>query len=173
MRYRQYFSNVNRSAGHARVAQLRGFTITEMILVLTIAGVLSMIGFRSSRDAVRSTQLRSARVTTSNYVAIARAAAISRGCRSVFHVDQSAGSAWVTACRLTTVGGPGTAVDTLGRVDTLSRRYGVTIAATADSVQFDPRGLNATYIASTIRFTGATSAQKDSFVVNAVGRVVR
>lgn len=160
------------SASAARAPSL-GFTLMELMLVLTIVGLMTMIGFRSTRDAVRSANLRAARVAASNGVAIARAAAIGRGCRSVFHLNQSAGSAWITACRLTTVGPVGTTVDTLGLIDTLSRRFGVTLSSTVDSIEFDPRGLPITYAAATVRFTGATAAQQDSFIVNAVGRVVR
>jgi Tfp pilus assembly protein FimT len=145
-----------------------------MLLVLVIAGVMMMTGFRSTRGAVNGTRLRSARVHASNSVAFARAAAIGRGCRAVFHIRSgSVGKMWITACRVSVVGDAGTVVDTLGRVDSLGTKYGITVASTVDSVSFDPRGITTTYSSATIRFTGATAAQKDSFVVNAVGRVVR
>jgi hypothetical protein len=72
----------------------------------------------------------------------------------------------VTVCKTS---GPG--IDTLGSVDDLKERYGVTVSATRDSIQFDPRGLSLGNQSGTVVVSNAVAA--DTIVVNAVGRVVR
>ena len=47
------------------------------------------------------------------------------------------------------------------------------LAATADSIRFDPNGLSTATEATTIRITGATSYGHDSVLVNQLGKVVR
>ena len=63
-------------------------------------------------------------------------------------------------------------VDTVAGVEKLSTRFKVTLAATRDSVQYDPRGLSMDNALTVVRITGA-AGNKDSIVINTIGKVVR
>ena len=151
-----------------------GFTLIEMLTTVVVAGIAMMTAYPLVRDSGQKASVRGARMTAANGIATARAAAVTRGCRGVFHITQGAtAQAWVTACKPATVGSVGTAVDTVGIVDPLAARYAVTVASTVDSVIFDPRGISITYASATFRFRGASASATDSLVVNPVGRVSR
>jgi len=148
-----------------------GVTLLELMVVITIMGVLAMVGYPKIKDAIQKTNLRAARAAAGTYVATARQAAIQRACRGVVHVSPSAGTMWVTVCPRMSTTGSGS-IDTVGVVARLGKLYGVTITDTQDSVQFDPRGLsldNSTTI--TVRFA-TTTGSTDSVMVNQLGKVV-
>ena len=64
-------------------------------------------------------------------------------------------------------------MDTLGLVEDLNKRYGVTISYTgADAVGFDPRGM-ASLAASSVVFTVTKSGHSESITIDAIGRVVK
>ena len=102
--------------------------------------------------------------------------AISRGCVAVLHlqVNTSAsnpnGKMWVTVCRATTIGRAGAVIDTLGRVDTLSKRFGVTVTGSADSVRYDARGFTVNYVSGAFAFATAAGV-RDTLTINSMGRV--
>ena len=149
----------------------RGFTLLEVMLVIVIIGVIAMVGFPKIKNAIQKTNVRSARVATSTYVATARQAAIQRGCRGVVHFTAGAtGTVWVTVCPRMTTAGSGT-IDTLGVVNKLGKMYNVTLSQTRDSVEFDPRGLSLTGVQSSVTFAG-TDGSQDSTVINVLGKVV-
>src|SRR5947208_16506477 len=114
-----------------------GFTTIELLIVIVLIGVIVTIGFPRIRRTLDKTNVRSARVYLGTAVATARAAAVQRGCRAAVHFT-SPGTVWVTACSRVTPAG----TDTIGGVVDLASRYKVTLAATSDSIRFDPRGLN-------------------------------
>jgi len=146
-----------------------GFTLIEMIIVVVMIGVIAVIGFPKIRLALDQTNVRSTRVFLSTAVATARAAAVQRGCRTAVHFASGSGTVWVTACSRANPA----LIDTIGGVANLASRYNVTLAATNDSIQFDPRGLSMANATTTVRITGATSYGTDSVLVNQLGRVVR
>ena len=142
-----------------------GFTVVELLWVIVIMGLMGAMGIPRIRGALQKQNVKSARVAGVAHIVKARAAAVQRGCRATVHV-RSTGLIWVTACKTT---GPG--IDTLGSVDDLKARYGVTMSATRDSIQFDPRGLSLGNQSGTVFVSNAVAA--DSIVINAVGRVVQ
>jgi prepilin-type N-terminal cleavage/methylation domain-containing protein len=148
-----------------------GFTTIEMIIVVILIGIVATLGFPRIKTAVQKTNVRSARVFLGGSVATARAAAVQRGCRAVVHFTSGAsGLVWVTACPRIQ---PGTGtVDTLGAVERLASRYDITLTATRDSIQFDPRGLNMDYQLTVVRIQGAATEVKDSAMINQLGKVV-
>jgi len=148
-----------------------GFSTIEMIIVVILIGIVASLGFPRIRTAVQKTNVRSTRVFLAGATATARAAAIQRGCRGVVHFTSgAAGTVWVTACPRMAAGA-GT-VDTLGAVEQLASRYSVTLTATRDSVQFNPRGLNMDYLMTVVRVQGASVVASDSTVINQIGKVV-
>lgn len=151
----------------------RGFTLIEMLAVLVIIGVMMTMAIRPLNRQRQAINARSARVAASQGLALARSAAIARGCTAVFHLNVTAtpnSKMWVTACRATTVGRAGAAVDTLGRIDTLNNRFGVTVTGTADSVRYDARGFSVSYTSGAFAFSAASNV-RDTLTINAMGRV--
>jgi Tfp pilus assembly protein FimT len=149
-----------------------------MLVVMVMIGTILAIALRPLNRTRQKINARSARVEASMGIAQARAAAISRGCISVFHLQVNGvlghpnGQMWVTTCKATTIGAAGTALDTLGRADTLANRFGVTVTGTSDSVRYDPRGFTVGYASGAYAFSAGTGA-RDSLTINAMGRVAQ
>ena len=157
------------SAPH--LAGRAGFTMVELAIVTTLNGLVSMMALPKVRGIVDKANVRSVRVVLANTVATSRASAAQRGCRAVVHFSASAGNAWVTACPRQRPG-PGT-VDTVGAVQPLGAQYAVTLATTADSIEYNPNGLSRTNVTTTVRVTANATGAKDSMIVNPIGKVVR
>jgi len=150
-----------------------GFTMIEMLVVLVLVSAIMMIALRPLNRSRLATNARSARVEASQGLALARTAAVARNCRSVFHLTRgTVAPMWVTSCKASTIGAAGTTVDTLGRIDSLSVRFGVSVSGTTDSVIFDSRGLSQGYTSAAFGFQSATGV-RDTLTITAVGRVVQ
>ncbi len=147
-----------------------GFTFVEILIVMILMGIIAALGIPRVKDAIEKTNVRAARVTFSTYVTMARASAVQRGCTATLNMTSGAsGTVWVTACpRLRP--GPGT-IDTLGNIEQLSARYGITLSASGGSVRYSPRGMNQDNSTITVWFWNSTG--KDSVVINQMGKVVR
>jgi Tfp pilus assembly protein FimT len=149
-----------------------------MLVVMVMIGTMLAIALRPLNRSRQKINARSARVEASMGLALARSAAISRGCISVFHLQVNGtitdpnSKMWVTSCKATTIGVAGTTVDTLGRIDTLSKRFGVTVSGTADSIRYDSRGFTVGYASGAFAFAAATGV-RDSLTINAMGRVAQ
>jgi len=144
----------------------RGFTVIEMIIVVAIIGIIALIGFPKISKTLDKTNVRSARDAVGTLAGTARAAAIQRGCRGVLHFTTN--TVWVTtACPAK--------VDTVSGVQDLYARFKVTMSASRDSVQYDPRGLSMDGFASNTvaRLTGSVTTNQDSVMINPIGKVVR
>src|SRR5437763_13736023 len=111
-----------------------GFTTIEMIIVVVLIGIIAMIGFPKISKTLDKTNVRSARDAVGTMAGTARAAAIQRGCRSALHFAAATNAVWVTTAFPTKV-------DTVSGVQDLKARFRVTLTASRDSVQYDPRGL--------------------------------
>jgi Tfp pilus assembly protein FimT len=142
-------------------------------------GTILAIALRPLNRTRQKINSRSARVEASMGLAMARSAAISRGCISVFHLNTGPTIAnypnskmWVTTCKSTTIGAVGTVLDTLGRIDTLSSRFGVSVTGTSDSVRYDPRGFTVGFASGAYAFSAATGV-RDSLTITAMGRVAQ
>lgn len=142
-----------------------GFSVIELLWVIVLIGLMAALGIPRIRDAVQKQNVRGARVAAVAHVVKARNAAVQRGCRATVHM-RSTGAIWVTACRTA-----GAGLDTLGGMDNLYDRYGITLSASRDSIQFDPRGLSVGNQSATISFTNTLAT--DTITINAVGRVAR
>jgi prepilin-type N-terminal cleavage/methylation domain-containing protein len=143
-----------------------GFTTIEMVIVVAIIGIIALIGFPKIRRTLDKTNVRSARDALSTEAVIARSAAIQRGCRGVIHfTGGTTPRVWVTTqC--------GAKVDTVAGVEQLGTRFNVSLTATRDSVQYDPRGLSLDNAVTVVRITGA-AGNTDSVMINTIGKVVR
>jgi prepilin-type N-terminal cleavage/methylation domain-containing protein len=142
-----------------------GFTLLELMVVVILIAVLTTLALPKLTTAAQKANIRSTRIELSTMVTRARAAAIQRGCVDSLHLSSS--SAWVTACKVV-----GTGRDTVGPVDKIGKRFGVTLAGKTD-FGFDPRGLLVGFSGGTITITGSggNTGFSDSVVVNNVGKV--
>lgn len=144
-----------------------GFTIAEVLIVLIIMALITAMALPKLSTSAQKTNVRSSRVELSTMVAKARGAAVQRGCVDTLHVTTGASAtAWITACKASVAG---TALDTIGGVDLVGKRMGVSLATSTTNFIFDPRGLLVGGSGGTIVITG--SGFTDSVVINAIGKV--
>ena len=149
-------------------AHASGFTLLEVIIVLVIAGLIIALGLPKIHGAFSKTNVRNARVAFGAIASRARATAVQRGCTATLRLTTgSSGQVWITACKVT-----GSGTDTVGSIEPLGTRYGTSISSALASLQFDPRGMSIGNTAMTVTFT-ASSGDKDSAMINSVGKVVR
>ncbi len=140
----------------------RGFTLIEILMVVTVIGLLTAIALPRIGDAMVAQNARAGRDAVISQHAKARAAAIQRG-RSTFLVFN--GNSMVIVSRHPVTG----AVDTVGNVEDLLGRFGVTVSTTRDTLTFDARGLGTESSATTITVTRGTHAYQ--VTVSMWGRV--
>jgi Tfp pilus assembly protein FimT len=128
------------------------------------------MGYPRLRDGMDKQNRRAMRGTLISYVALARGVAVSRGCRSSVHFVSGPGSkVWVTTCRTT----PGsTARDTLAGPDLTVDVWNHRLQSGKDSINFDSRGLRMELVMTTVKIRTPGDADRDSIVVNPVGKVV-
>ena len=120
-----------RSRGKLIGKDRRGFSLTELLIVVSMMSLVLAIAMPRVKSATNVASVNSASAELGTRVAMARQAAIRRGAPAVFRV--SGNKAWVT------VESNGTAVlfrDTLN----LGDKYKVVASATVDSVRYDARG---------------------------------
>lgn len=145
-----------------------GFTAIEMAIVVTLIGIIALIGFPKIRQSLDKANVRSARAAVGTLAATARAAAIQRGCPAVIHFSASNATVWVTTNCVTKV-------DTVSGVQQLGPRFNVMMSYTMDSLRFDPRGLSMDNLSgnTVIRYTGNAASNMDSTIISPIGKVIR
>src|SRR5687768_4980584 len=137
-----------------------GFTMIEVLLVVTIVGVSSMIVLPKLAGTLEKTNARSARDRLASMFAIARATATMTG-QNVY-LKAKGDSAWVVRGTANVVVQPVNFMDS----------YGVNLTSPIDSIAYGPRGL-ATNLASTKVYTLRRNEFKDSICVNMLGQVAK
>jgi prepilin-type N-terminal cleavage/methylation domain-containing protein len=147
----------------------RGFTLIETVIVLGVAGVLMIIGWPRVQRLLLQANVHSARSSVIGHYQQARMGALQSG--RATSVWFSGNRMWVTASpRLTACGG--CTSDTLGVVYDLNQRYGVSVAASPDTVvSLSARGLGISANSMTIALTRA--GVRDTVVINQIGRVAK
>lgn len=122
----------------ARPRQRSGFTILELVVVMTIAGVIIAITGRGIASAYAGNNRSSATRVVGTTLFQARALAIQRSMRSTLVRSGST---------ILIFGDSATSRVQLGKTVDVAQRYGVTLtsnvspAVSRDSVFFDPRGV--------------------------------
>lgn len=140
-----------------------GLTLTELVVVVVIIGVLLAFGVPRFNDWLQRESLRAARRDLVTQLARTRATAVHRGCPAVLHLDAQTSRVWITACP---VRGAGT--ETVGEIDNTSERFGVSFTADGDSVVFTPQGLAFATSSVALRFSKGEYAS--SLEITPVGR---
>jgi prepilin-type N-terminal cleavage/methylation domain-containing protein len=145
-----------------------GFTTIELIIAVIIIGVIASIGLPRVRDAIEKADRRAARSAIRTYLATARSAAVARGCRSALHFTQGPNSRmWVTSCVVTGAGS-----DTLAGPDLLEERWHVRLQSGKDSITYNSRGVRVSFEQTTIKIRDRQDNDRDSVVVNQLGKVI-
>jgi prepilin-type N-terminal cleavage/methylation domain-containing protein len=146
-----------------------GFTLLELVIVVVMMGAVMAIALPTARSVLDKTNVRSARVAFGAQAALARSVAIQRRCTTTLNFTTgAAGKVWVTTCKVS-----GTGRDTVGTVDPLASRFGVSIGASLSFLQYSPRGVSVGYQGAVVRFTATSGGgAQDSSVINPVGKVV-
>jgi prepilin-type N-terminal cleavage/methylation domain-containing protein len=145
-----------------------GFTLIELMIAISIVGLLMLFGIPKAQAAFRQTQLRSARNAVINLYYQGRARAINES-RTVT-INLNGTSVWLTAQpRRTPVAGSDR--DTVGTVQNLNAQYGITLVPGGATYAIDARGLGTPGADNKIVFT--KSGVRDSFTITGYGRIQR
>ena len=144
------------AAPHIRRA---GFSLAEIVVVVTVVGVLVSLAFVPLGRAIDRASVRAASDEIATALAIARQLAVVRSSFVTATLDTLRGSVTVES------GG-----------DTVHHRpveslHGVTLGTTRSTIRFAPNGLG--YGASNLRVIARRRAAADTIFVSRVGRVRR
>jgi len=143
----------------------KGFSLIEMMFVFVLAGVIMAIGFPRLRNSLEKQNVRSSKALLSTLAATARGTAVQRGCSAT--LNMTVDSVWVTACGVN----PPAASVAVGTKKLVGEEFGVTLAPSAASVVYDPRGIATVFQTTSIIISSAHFT--DSVVINSVGKVTR
>ena len=137
----------------------RGTTLPELVVVLTVVGVLAAVGTLRVGVLRDRMSVRSATTETVAAFATARRWSISRAARTAVLIDQT-----------------NAAIVVQSFADTIAHRrlrdvHGVTITASRDSMAYAPNGLG--YGASNLTLILRRGAAAETVVVSRLGRVRR
>lgn len=146
------------------MASRRGFTLIEIMIVIVVSGLLFLIGLPRLRDAVMRNNVYQSRVAVSAMYARARAVSIEQG-RLGYLVRN--GNRLAVLVRIAPTGAAW--ADTVGVVENLNTRYGVTVTATDDTIRFDPRGFGLNGTTESIAVN--RGAIGDTVFISAFGRI--
>jgi prepilin-type N-terminal cleavage/methylation domain-containing protein len=143
----------------------KGFSLIEMMFVFVLAGVIMAIGFPRLRNSLEKQNVRSSKALLATLVATARGTAVQRGCSAT--LNMTVDSVWVTACGVN----PPAASVQIGTKKLVGEEFGVTLAPSAATVVYDPRGIATVFQNTSIRIV--STHYTDSVMINSVGKVVR
>ena len=146
-----------------------GFTLIEMLVALVVVSLVLLIGLPKFSSAMTSQNLRGSRTVVVNMLAKARAASTESNRLTWLKVS---GNKAVILARPRISAGAGNA-DTLGLVEDLNKRYGVTVAMSRDSIGFDPRGIASELGGAPVTLTVTKSGHSEVVTIDALGRVVK
>jgi len=146
-----------------------GFTLIEMLVALVVVSLVLLIGLPKFSSAMTSQNLRGSRTVVVNMLAKARAASTESNRLTWLKIS---GNKAVILARPRISAGAGNA-DTLGVVEDLNKRYGVTLAASRDSIGFDPRGIASELGGAPVTLTVTKSSHSEVVTIDALGRVVK
>lgn len=134
-------------------------------MVVVIAGIMMTVAFPYIRKSSDRGGVTEAVVAISSMHARAKLASIQRGRITRLKMNTSANTMWVVANKAS-----GTGIDTVGKVEDLNSRFGITFTTSKDSLVFTPRGIGTETSGTTIIVTKGSAA--DTVTISAAGRLV-
>jgi prepilin-type N-terminal cleavage/methylation domain-containing protein len=137
-----------------------GFSLMELLIVVSVIGLLSLFMLPKSLDIIRRSEIKGARNHIINKFYLARSAARQNAVSTLLIKDGN----FILIERL------GTPMDTVGGVQSLNALFGVTSTG-ADTVRIDPRGLAQTTAPVTMTF--GRNGLRDSVVFFGLGGLSR
>ena len=140
----------------------RGFTLIEMMVAVVVLGAVTTIAFPLMSSGIMRQSVRSAADAIRVMHGRARDHASQRSQPTV--IDLKGGIVAIRSINPLT-GAP----DTLGAVQSMPDRFGVTVSATRDSLVFDGRGIGMEGSATRIYLSRGTYA--DTIEISALGRI--
>jgi type IV fimbrial biogenesis protein FimT len=143
----------------------RGYTLTEMIIVVGVVGLLTIISLPRFSGLVERNRLSAAREELTAAIATARAAAVQKGRTATMFV--SGNQMWVTVVN----SGSGTTT-TVVPVKNFSSLYNVSVAATEPSITFDMRGFLTPRLALPGVFRIVGASRRDSVCITSAGQIM-
>ena len=136
-----------------------GFTLLELMIVVTVIGILMMIGLPKLHAVQQRENMRSAATHLSTLIATAQAAAVRRGRPTTLRVRSD--SAWVT------LDSNGTMVQLTVPVS-FRTAYRATLQPVPDTIVFNSRGFP-TGLAGTAKLGITANGASDSVCVSRLG----
>jgi prepilin-type N-terminal cleavage/methylation domain-containing protein len=144
----------------------QGFTLVEILIVVVLIGIMLAVGIPYFRTGTVKGDLRSGADAIAQLHAVAKQTAIQRGRTARLVMNAGANTVVVTATNAA-----GTAQDTVGKVEDLNSRFGVTFTTTNATLVFTPRGIGGESAGTTIIVSKAGFA--DTITISAAGRLLR
>ncbi len=143
----------------------QGFTLTEMLIVVVMVGMLTMITLPKFSGLVERNRLSAAREEIAAAIATARAAAVQKGRTAT--VRFSGNQMWVTV--VTSNAGATTNVVPVKSFMTL---YNVSVAATDTLFTYDMRGFVTPRLGATGIFRIVGGSRRDSVCITTSGQIM-
>jgi prepilin-type N-terminal cleavage/methylation domain-containing protein len=137
----------------------RGTTVAELIVVLTIVGILLAVALTRTGTARDRASVRAAATETVATLALARRWSLSRASRTAVTFDTMGATLTVRSF-----------TDTVARRD-LGSSHGINLSASRDSMAYAPNGLG--YGASNLTLVLRRGVAAETVVVSRLGRVRR
>jgi len=137
----------------------RGTTLPELLVVLTVVGVLATIAAGRTTALRDRMSVRSAATETVATFALARRWSVSRAARTAIEIDTASASLIVRSY-----------ADTIAR-RRLASSHGVRVSASRDSMAYAPNGLG--YGASNLTIVLRRGSAAETIFVSRLGRVRR
>jgi prepilin-type N-terminal cleavage/methylation domain-containing protein len=143
----------------------RGYTLTEMLIVVGVVGLLTLFALPKFSRLVERNQLTAAREELASAIATARAAAVQKGRTATLFL--SGNQMWVTV--VTSNAG---ATSTVVPVKSFGSLYNVSVTATNPSITFDMRGFVSPRLSSTGIFRIVGGSRRDSVCITTAGQIM-
>ena len=150
-----------------RVDSRWGFTLLEMIIALTLVGVMSAMVYPRVGTALSKQDVRAARDMVTTLHAKARANAVARGIRTALAVSGA-------NCVIVSAHPATGALDTVGTAVDLGQRFGVSVSmspGTRDSLIFDAREIGSETTSTYVYLSKGAFA--DTVLIGPLGRILR
>lgn len=143
----------------------QGYTLTEMLIVVVMVGMLTMITLPKFSGLVERNRLSAAREEIAAAIATARAAAVQKGRTATLRF--SGNQMWVTV--VTSNAG---ATTTVVPVKSFMTLYNVSVAATDTTITYDMRGFVTPRLGSTGIFRIVGGSRRDSVCITTAGQIM-